>query len=289
MYRLLSSKENELPPIQFTVVSEKCRNQFVALVYRVVEELKISDPSVICDDIKLNLGLEPRSLNEYYDWDELKTIAFNLDDTQFKDFMDLICQIFYDIKKENKRFDYDSFREDVDMLLRENGLGYKVHDGCLVKYMDPYEYKRIVEPGFELLEELGFVSSKQHMLDAFESFKSGNNPAALVEATKSLESTIDEIASRMRISIEKKNGLNSKVSVLMENGLCPRYNESFFNALTKLLSEAAARNNEGAHSKNGLSTVDDCIVQYAIDQTMSSILFLIRCWVSNNESKKHFL
>ncbi len=75
------------------------------------------------------------------------------------------------------------------------------------------------------------------------------------------------------IHVEKKSSLNSKISILMDNGLCPRYNESFFITLSKLLSEATARNNEGAHSKNSSSAVDDFTVQYAIDQTMSSILF----------------
>jgi hypothetical protein len=65
------------------------------------------------------------------------------------------------------------------MLLRENGLGYRIRDGCLVKYMDSFEYQRIVEPGFELLEEFSFLSSKQHMLDAFNYFKTGDNPPPL--------------------------------------------------------------------------------------------------------------
>ncbi len=53
----------------------------------------------ICGDIRLNLGLESRSLDEPYRWNEIKTIAFGIDDAQFKDFIDLMCQVFYNLKR----------------------------------------------------------------------------------------------------------------------------------------------------------------------------------------------
>jgi hypothetical protein len=289
MYRLLSSREKKPLPIQYETVSDKCRNQFIALIYCVIRDMRLEGVHEFCDTLRLNMGLSPISPNTFRGWDEVKSIADSLNDEQFKDFIDLLCQMFTDLHNDNRKFYYEEFIEDVDIILKENGLGYKVLDGHLVKYMDSEEYDRILEPTFEILSNEGFEVSREHLLRSFESFKLGNNSGALVDATKALESTIDILADRMKIRIEKKSGMNAKINALIEKGLFSSYNEAFLNALVKLLSEAAARNNEGAHAKTGKHDVDDQVVQYALNQTMSSILFLVRCYTTEMSKPKRSL
>lgn len=280
MFKLLSSREKEPLPLQFDIVSEKCRNQFVALFYNVMEDSKV-DERAVYDEIRMNLGLKPLSPNTAYLFgNEMEIITKDLDDTQFKDLIDMVCQLFFEISQDVKRFNYLAFVDDINDVLRENGLGYKIQDGMMIRYADKNELERIIEPGFEILASNGFDVPREYLLNAFESYKNKDNSAALVNATKALEATIDKISSLMGVKNDKKANINSKLKSLLDKDLCPRYNESFINALYKLLSEAAARNNEGAHAKTDKVDVDDHIVQYALDQTMASILFLVRSYLS---------
>ena len=280
MFKLLSSRENKPLPLQFDNVSEKCRNQFVALFYNALEDSKV-DERAVYDEIRMNLGLKPLSPNTAYLFgNEMEIITKDLNDSQFKDLIDVVCQLFFEIGQDLKRFDYLAFFNDVNDVLRENGLGYKIQDGMMIRYADKNELERIIEPGFEILASNGFDVSREYLLKSFESYKNKDNSAALVDATKALEATIDKISSLMGIKIDKKSNFNSKLKSLLDEDLCPRYNESFINALYKLLSEAAARNNEGAHAKTDNIDVDDHVVQYALDQTMASILFLVRSYLS---------
>ncbi len=281
MYNLLSYREKEPLPLQFDHVSEKCRNQIVTVFYRIISDERL-DPDYIYEEIRMNLGLKPVSYDSLFD-DSISDIVKGLDNSQFKDLIDLMCQIFYDIYSKNKYFDYSAFSEDINDILIKNGLGYKVQNGILIKCMDDYEFNRIIEPGFEILYSNGFDQSRDYLLSSFESYKNGNNSSALIEATKALEATIDRLAILLDVSLDKKDKITVKLTKLLDNGLCPKYNESFFNTLVKLLSEATARNMEGAHAKTDSIYVSDHIVQYALDQTMSSILFLVRCYI---ESKK---
>ena len=290
MYELLSRRENGLPEMQFDVVKEKCRNQFVTLFYRAMEDLKII-PAEIYDDLRMYLGLKPLSPNTIPVFnDEMDDITRNLDDSQFKDLIDLVCQIIYDEASKDRHFDYNSFAGDVNHVLRENGLGYKVCNGHLIKYHDEYEYSRLIEPGFEILSENGFEDSKQYLLNSFECYKSENNSGAIVEITRALEATINSIALRMGVNFDQRqidgSKLHVKIKELLSEGLIPRYYESYFNTLTKLLSEATVRNKEGAHAKTGSEPTDDYVVLYALDQTMSSILFLVRAFIDWSAKNK---
>mgnify|MGYP003175715894 FL=1 len=78
MYELLSRRENGLPEMQFDVVNEKCRNQFVTLFYCAMEDLKVI-PAEIYDDLRMYLGLKPRSPNTILIFnDEMDDITRNL-------------------------------------------------------------------------------------------------------------------------------------------------------------------------------------------------------------------
>ncbi len=275
MHRLLSSRENGPPKPQFNTVSDKCRNQIISIVYRAIYDAGLEDPAWFCDMIRLNLGLEPIPINTFRGWDELKEIASELNDSEFKDFIDLMCQIFNEIYMSDKDLDYEEFTKDVNCIMKQNGLGYKCLEGTLTKIFDEVEYQEITVPCFETLDRCGLKTPEKYLKNAFECFKKGNNSGALVDSVKALESTVDTIADKLAISIDKNDKLNNKIKKLEINKIYPTYEESFLNALVKLLSEASARNNLGAHAKND-DDVDDHLVQYALNQTMSSILFLAR-------------
>ena len=168
-YRLLSIRENGAFPIQFDTVSQKCRNQLLSIFYGAMQDLNAEERDAIIDEIRFRLGLEPITVEPFFrSSNDLKKTAKDLDDSQFKDMVDAFCHIFREISESDRHFDYPSFAEDVDEVLKENGLGYKVNGGQLVKYLDETEYEAIVKPGLEILSNKGFEASYDYMTKAFQ-------------------------------------------------------------------------------------------------------------------------
>ena len=206
----------------------------------------------------------------------LKIHLDKMNGEQFLDALDVFVQMVYLDEYVGGRIDIALLFKDINDVLKNNGIDLKVIDGKCWRISDPMIQCEVISPAFEELKRFGFTNAQQDLIEAFDHFKGGNNPMAILSANKALKSTIAYLLERFDLH-PSKDKMASKIEVLIHNGILPSWYESSLTSLVKVLQVTSIiRNRNGGHGTSDETAVEDCYVQYAIDSAASAILFLVR-------------
>ena len=191
------------------------------------------------------------------------------------DFIDIIC-----VKVSKSPFMmcfYSQFEEDVNDVLKNNSIGYKLVDGMLVPFTEEVEAKELIVPAFRILKRHKLDKASEYLSRSFDYLEDGNYEEAITSAFKAFESVLESVLIKCGIPLNKKDTTARKIDLLTSDDLFPSYLESSVQALNNLLKAPnSVRNNESGHGSSEARDIETCLVQYEIDMVTSSILFLVR-------------
>ena len=218
-------------------------------------------------------------------------IELYMSESDSKDFIDFIDFVFTYIDKclrkqsfngnglnygENKKADESI--EELNYRFRQYGLGYEFIDGQIIKKTNELIHQEVIKPVLSLLHDKRFKGAEEEFLKAFESYKSGNNKDALMNAQKSFESTMKCICKARKIEYNEEDTSRFLIKRLVENRFIPPYQDNYLNNLEQVLSGGlpTIRNKEAGHGQGEeVKNVDICLVEYAIHLAATNIVYLV--------------
>lgn len=260
--------------------SEKFRNQMRHIIYRLFNNPNVINRSndaaeSICSDFMFLKG-GPHYDSSFHDFVEIIDNALKrLPPEDLFDFIDIIC-----VKVSKSPFMmcfYSQFEEDVNDVLKNNSIGYKLVDGMLVPFTEEVEAKELIVPAFRILKRHKLDKASEYLSRSFDYLEDGNYEEAITSAFKAFESVLESVLIKCGIPLNKKDTTARKIDLLTNDGLFPSYLESSVQALNNLLKAPnSVRNNESGHGSSEARDIKTCLVQYEIDMVTSSILFLVR-------------
>lgn len=208
-----------------------------------------------------------------------------------EDFIDFIDFIFTYIDKclrkqsfngyglscgENQKADESI--EELNCRFRQYGLGYEFVDGQIIKKTNELIHQEVVKPVLSLLHDKRFKGAEEEFLKAFDSYKSGNNKDALMNAQKSFESAMKCICKAKKIKYNEEDTSSVLIKHLVENRFIPSYQNNYLNNLEQVLRGGlpTIRNKEAGHGQGEeVKNVDICLVEYAIHLAATNIVYLV--------------
>ncbi len=160
----------------------------------------------------------------------------------------------------------------------EAGVGYQFENGKLLQVDSKLAHKEIIVPALHLLAATGFEAAEHEFLDAFDAFRTGDFETVLIEACKSLESTIKVIGARMRWGLEPTAPLKKLIQAVFDNNLIPDYMQAEFAGLRTILESGTGtvRNKAAGHGAGEkMRAVPRHIAAFQLHQTAAAILLLV--------------
>lgn len=173
----------------------------------------------------------------------------------------------------------DEVIHELNLRLKENGVGFRYESGKILRISDEYSYSEIILPTLRLINKKMYEGANNEFSIACEHYKYGRNKECLNECLKSLESTMKCICVKRKWKYDVKKDTSSKlIEICFEHKLIPDYLQSQFSSLKNLLSSGmpTIRNRESGHGQGKkIKTVDDYIAGYALNLTATNILLLV--------------
>lgn len=277
----------EICELKYPETTEQFRNQITVLIVDFIE--------CMCDDelagyviytYYSNTGKGTMDPTRYYSTGALHKMLINLKDEDYIDFIDIFVQFCYQSKELCRKVEFNSLVEDINDVMRMNGIDLQIEDGKCKRISEPTIQQEIINPAFRELYRLGFVTAHEYLSKSFELFKQRDNQSAIVSANSALEATIDYIMKENKL-ISEKDKIPNKITILVKNDVLPPEYETIINSLTNILQTSSIiRNRNGGHGTSSDKKVDDLFVQYAIDSAASAILFLARLYEYRRRNSK---
>ena len=225
-----------------------------------------------------SIGVDVYDPSEVYSLAGLKYHLGKYNDESYLDALDIFIQLIYSDSGLEQYVEDCGLIEDVNSILKSNGVDLRVCDGMCIRISEPTIQEEVISPAFSELGRAGFMNAQSDLIEAFQHFKEGNNPSAIHSANKALESTIAYLIEKHGITVPKDK-MSSKIEALIRCGAIPREYETVINSLVNVLQfSGITRNKKGGHGTSDEETVDDCYAQLAIDSAASAILFLVRLY-----------
>ena len=184
----------------------------------------------------LYLNKERVDHGKRYDEDDFRMLLDRNRDLAFLDLVDVACHFIH----QNRRYlklGYFEFTEEMNRVLRDNGLGYRLSDGLLVRTDSETEFE-MVSPVRKALSDAGYDTAERLFADALAHFRIGEDPEASGCAVRALDSAMGTFGG----------GIPEEVS----------------------------RTSETVHSMLEGKDASDAESKYILDLTASAILFLMR-------------
>ena len=278
---LLSERMNPEPPPNVLVkdeVSDKLRNQ-IRHIAKIHLESKFGydDKSelvhIICFGYDFQKGREPRSS---YPFSYLDALLCKTKPVDFLDLVDVMCQTLHESPYFHSR-SWNSFKNELDEILRMNYMGYRVGEGELIPITDPVMAEEVIMPAFLILHRHGLDKARGELLDAFRHYGDGKFPDALSSAYKALETIIETCLKARSVDFDPREKTTAKIDKLVGSGILPSHLQDSMNFLSKMLGAVGnVRNNMSGHGSADEKVVPESLVQYQLDMAASSILYLVR-------------
>jgi hypothetical protein len=168
--------------------------------------------------------------------------------------------------------------EELNARFREAGVGYQYSDGQIVRVDSQLIHKEVVVPALTVLRGKGFKNAQDEFLSAYEHFRHGKKPEALVDCYKCFESTMKVICTKQKWPFDPKAAAKDLVNVCLSNGLIPSYWQGHFSGLRSVLESAIStpRNRQAGHGAGVGPAPDlpDELVSYVLHMTAATVLFL---------------
>ncbi len=170
------------------------------------------------------------------------------------------------IKELNYRFD-------------EHSLGYQFVEGQIIRRDNTFTHSEIIKPSLEILSRKRFKGASIEFHKAHEHYRKGKYHEALNECLKAFESTMRIICDKQKWNVKNTATASTLIKVCFENNLIPAFWESKFTSLKTLLESGipTARNKLSGHGAGSEEKeIPRYIVEYALNMTASTILFLVQ-------------
>lgn len=280
MMSLLSERMNPKSPPNVLVrddVSQKLRNQVRHIVKNYLGFIPIFDVRTnlvnqICVKYEFEKGWGPR---DSYSFSYLDTLLCKTQSVDFLDLVDIICQVLYNNKCLDPEL-LNAFKEVLNDVLRSNYMGYRVAEDKLIPITDPAMAENVIMPAFLILQTHGLNKARGELMAAFRHFGDGEFADALNSAYKALETIIEMCLNRQGVDFDAREKTTKKIEKLVQSGMLPSYLQDSTMSLSKMLeSSGNVRNNVSGHGSATEKKIPESLVQYQLDMTASSILYLV--------------
>ncbi|MCO8090279.1 STM4504/CBY_0614 family protein [Acinetobacter pseudolwoffii] len=169
------------------------------------------------------------------------------------------------IKELNYRFD-------------EHSLGYQFVEGQIIRRDNTFTHSEIIKPSLEILSRKRFKGASLEFHKAHEHYRKGAYHESLNECLKAFESTMHIICDKQKWTVKSTATASTLIKMCFEKQLIPAFWESKFTSLKTLLESGVptARNKLSGHGAGSEEKeIPRYIVEYALNMTASTILFLV--------------
>lgn len=159
----------------------------------------------------------------------------------------------------------------------ENGFGLQFNDGQLIRIDNQFIHKEVVINALSVLNSGDFKGAQEEFLQAHNEYLHRNNQNALVNALKSIESTIKIICNKQHWQYNATDTIKKLLQICFDHQLIPDFWQSHMNGLRAILEGGVptARNKLGGHGQGcEIVEVPDYLVAYVLHMTASTIVFL---------------
>ncbi|WP_288409147.1 STM4504/CBY_0614 family protein [Acinetobacter soli] len=170
------------------------------------------------------------------------------------------------VKELNHRFD-------------EHSIGYQFVEGQIIRRDNTFTHSEIVKPSLEILSRERFKGASSEFHKAHEHYRNGKYHESLNECLKAFESTMRIICEKQKWPVRNTATASTLIKICFEKNLIPSFWESKFTSLKTLLESGVptARNKLSGHGAGSQEQeIPRYIVEYALNVTASSILFLVQ-------------
>lgn len=170
---------------------------------------------------------------------------------------------------------------ELNYRFREHGVGYQFEGSQIIRVDTQITHEEMVKPTMDLLYDLDFQGANEEFLKAHTHYREGRYKEAIAEASKSLESTMKTICTRLGWEYKPSDTSNKLIDLLIKRELIPTYLHQHFNSLRSTLESGipVLRNKTSGHGQGESSVeIPDFFASYAINLTASNILFLVNCY-----------
>lgn len=204
--------------------------------------------------------------------------------------LDMLDLAFRMIDKDVRKWSYadrqlsgafqsaDEAIAELNRRFREHCIGYQFADGEIVRVDSEYVHSEMVEPALTLLHDARFRGAEDEFLSAHKHYREGRIKEAITEACKAFESTMKAICTARKWQYEETASAKTLVKLMLDNGIIPKYLESYFNQLQALLDGGlpTVRNKASGHGQGTTpTTIPPHLGAYALHLAAANILLLV--------------
>lgn len=252
-------------------------------IYKVLVEMLARDFGVF------NLTQEYQHEYHGYNLEFINGFLSEKNTSKVLDYIELAFRVSNNIAKmEDYQYQVQSsgFDERVETVIKElnyrfdeHGLGYQFVEGQIIRRDNTFTHSEIVKPALEILSRKRFKGANVEFHKAHEHYRNGKYHEALNECLKAFESTMRIICEKQKWTVKNTATASTLIKACFENSLIPAFWESKFTSLKTLLESGipTARNKLSGHgSGSEEKEIPRYIVEYALNMTASTILFLVQ-------------
>jgi hypothetical protein len=160
----------------------------------------------------------------------------------------------------------------------EHRVGYQYEAGRIATIDNQMVLAEVVLPTLQLLSDRAFAGPNHKFLTALNHLRHVRTKEAIVEATKSFESTIKTICDLRRWHYQATDTASKLIELVFQQGLILPYLLSEFTALSSVLESGATviRDNTPAHGQGAVPVVvPEHLVHFAINSVAANIRFIV--------------
>lgn len=274
---------------QYDYIPDRVKNQIIVLWGRlgIIDRRDTIDAlnslnmfSAIAEILKEEYGTLQLAVRHYRDRDIDEVIRFFLSAGTAAECLDVIELVLRSSKTLFFAHDLKAHREMVDTVnfrFREGGIGFQYEADQIIRVDHQFIHAEVTKPALLFLQDSAFGGANAEFLRAHQHYKDGNYKECLVEASKTLESTIKIICGQRQWGTEGDTA-SKLMNTIFSKGLVPNYIQSQMGALKSTLEGVVTIRNKAAGHGQGaeMQEVPDYLASYALHQTASSVLFLIK-------------
>jgi len=181
-------------------------------------------------------------------------------------------------QQEGLKQDPDDAIDELNGRFKEHGVGYRYHDGVLVRIDSELLHAEVTLPALTLLHTHGCEDALQEFMSAHDHHRKGETKDANVDALNALESTLKTICEKRKWKYAKGANGADLMKLVVRQGLIPAELQGQFEHLLKAMETGLppVRHNYGGHGQGAEKvTVADHLAAYSLHLMAANIVLLI--------------
>lgn len=187
----------------------------------------------------------------------------------------------YQWSDEGIKISADEAVEDLNIRLREHGVGYRFENGQIVRVDSQYIHAEITKPALSLLLEPSFEKANQEFMAAHRHYRAGENKDCIVACQRAFESALKAICTLKKWKFESGDRLPELIKLVRAKKLFPDYLDGSFDTFVAMLKTGlpSVRNNAGGHgAAPNDAAVPEYLAAYALHMTATNIVLAVEAY-----------